>query len=160
MAQAIKNEQQGPGKVVKDGILYDFVKTQHFDSPLGMGTLKGFFGRAEESDPLAIGIIRLGLIWGQASDLLSLSSANETIQDHYDYSGVADNDDLQSLQSEAARQTEENVQIRKQLKDLQESQNAKLEPKNNLPQELHGVKVNILHQGSFLAIDMDSGKSM
>lgn len=62
IAQANQNDVKAPGEVEKDGVLYERVQTTHTDCLLSKGTLKGFFGRADETTSQAGGILRLGLV--------------------------------------------------------------------------------------------------
>ena len=78
VAQAATNEVLSPGEISKDGTIYHKVKSIYVDAPLSKGTFKGFFGSTDE-----VGILRLGLIWGN----LDRKSENSAwVEGEYDYS--------------------------------------------------------------------------
>lgn len=92
LGQATENELGAPGRITKDNVEYEQVKSVFVDSPLSKGTFKGFFGRCNESIGPSSGILRLGLIWGDASKPFSTPNASAfgaTAQE-YDYGGQPD----------------------------------------------------------------------
>jgi len=78
VAQATTNEVLAPGKIKKDGIVYENVKSIYVDAPLSKGTFRGFFGSTDE-----VGVLRLGLIWG---NLDPKAEGSTKIEGAYDYS--------------------------------------------------------------------------
>ena len=69
-------ESATSGKLIKDGVRYEQISNIYFDSPFDKGTLKGFYGRSDDSSSSTTGICRLGLIWGaQTNDQISSGSS-------------------------------------------------------------------------------------
>ncbi|KAG9960506.1 hypothetical protein KCU61_g6435, partial [Aureobasidium melanogenum] len=82
VAQAATNEVLSSEKIKKDGVIYDKVKSIYVDSPLSKGTFRGFFGSTDQ-----MGIVRLGLIWG---NLDSKTESSARVEGGYDYNAGED----------------------------------------------------------------------
>jgi hypothetical protein len=95
LGQAAVNEVARDGVVTKDGVLYEKVENIYIDSPFHKGTLRGFFGRCDESD--YHGIIRVGLIWGDLSEVVYMDDKSKTSFDYEDA-----NNEAQALRKDLA----------------------------------------------------------
>lgn len=108
LGQAVRNEVLPGGRVRKDGVEYEAVKTLFLDSAFSSGTFKGFFGRLS-NDPEAGGIMRLGLIWGDSTSK-KLSTTVAEAAPVYDTDAVSTDAIINTYKEErdqARRQTEE-----------------------------------------------------
>lgn len=159
IAQASQNQIKGPGKVEKDGVLYERVGTTHIDSPLGKGTLKGFFGRADETNSQMGGILRLGFVWGDVLKTLPPLGSDAPAQD-FDYGAQADQADFGSLQRSLDAKNAEYAELKASLQRSLDAKTgevaelkAKVDSPNNLAAEWHNAIVFVLHPRGKYALD-------
>lgn len=152
IAQAKQNDVKAPGKVEKDGVLYERVQTTHTDCPISKGTLKGFFGRADETTSQAGGILRLGIVWGDVLKALpALGAEADAPAQAYDYLGQADRDDVDSAQRMLAEKNSNEIavmqsELSRKDKALQETITAMNEKERALQKVLNQSPVVVAAQ--------------
>ncbi|KAH9874036.1 hypothetical protein IAQ61_004664 [Plenodomus lingam] len=94
IARALHSDTTDKGLVTRDGVIYEEVKVQYMDMPFNSGTIKGFFGRSDDSGDGKI--YRLGVIWCRLDDL----KPEEAEADFTTAEDVVDLDDLALLQKD------------------------------------------------------------
>ena len=92
LARALKSELGGNGTVVRDGATYENVAVLYMDVPFNSGTLKGFFGRSDDSSSGKV--FRLGIIWGRVPEM----TAEEAEAQFAATSDTVDSEDLAIIQ--------------------------------------------------------------
>lgn len=109
LGQAVKNEVLPGGRVRKDDVEYEQVKTLYLDSAYNTGTFKGFFGRVS-MDETAGGILRLGLIWGDSTSM-KLSTTVTDAAPVYDTDFSASNATIEAYKEERDKARQETLDL-------------------------------------------------
>lgn len=110
IARALKSTSGENGVVVKDGVSYESVNVLYIDVPFPLGTLKGFFGRSDDSGEGKI--FRLGVIWGSLPEAIG----DEVEQEFLDISDTVDAEDLALMSTSNKKSLQE---IQQKLADAQ-----------------------------------------
>lgn len=92
IARALRSEPGEKGIAIRDGVTYENVSVLFMDVPFNSGSVKGFFGRSDDSSDGKI--YRLGIIWGRLPEV----AADEVEVQFADTSDTIDREDLEETQ--------------------------------------------------------------
>ncbi|KAJ5986739.1 hypothetical protein N7451_011104 [Penicillium sp. IBT 35674x] len=81
--------------VIRDGVHYENVNVLYLDVPFNPGSIKGFFGRSDDSSQNSR-IWRLGIVWCRTAE----GAADDTTEHFGDAGDVIDREDLALLQKD------------------------------------------------------------
>ncbi|KAL9115746.1 MAG: hypothetical protein Q9227_000114 [Pyrenula ochraceoflavens] len=108
IARALHSEPAGEGGMIRDGVTYEKVGVLYLDVPFNSGTIKGFFGRSDDTSQSGR-IWRLGVVWCRTN-----GDSGEGTGDQLGGAGdVIDSEDLALLQRDQSTGT-------KALRDTQD----------------------------------------
>lgn len=127
LGQAVRNEVLPGGRVRKDGVEYEAVKTLFLDSAFSSGTLKGFFGRVS-TDAEAGGIIRLGIVWGDSGSK-KLSTTVAEAAPVYDTDAVSTDAAISTYKEERDQARRETEKVRDMCREQEERVRAEVDSK-------------------------------
>ncbi|KAJ6000014.1 hypothetical protein N7481_000423 [Penicillium waksmanii] len=119
--------------IVRDGVPYEMVNVIYLDVPFNPGTVKGFFGRSDDSSQNAK-IWRLGIVWCRTAQ-----PADDTTEHFGDAGDMGDSEDLALLQKDQSTSTKSLQDTQNKLTDtqtkLEAAQKALDEARNNNTQK-------------------------
>lgn len=98
IARALHSEPAANKGMVRDGVTYENVSVLYLDVPFNSGTIKGFFGRSEDTSQSGR-IWRLGVVWCR-TDGVSADNAGDQLGGAGD---VIDSEDLALLQKDQSQ---------------------------------------------------------
>lgn len=136
------------GIVVKDTVTYENVSVLYIDVPFSSGTLKGFFGRSDDSS--ADGkIYRLGIIWARVKD----TPPQESEAQYVNASDTVDSEDLASLQKDQKAGSQALQEMTQKLATAQAALDQKSKQVSELEKLRDSRPIEEAQCGSFSARD-------